>query len=88
MSTEPTIQAYKQEAVAAYRDKNFALSAMKFAQAFQLDNSDIEALINWAVALKNNGQIDEAIQKLLLSVEKQPNNLLARYNLGNCFLAK
>lgn len=87
MSNAETKEQLKQEAVEAYRKKNFPLSAEKFELAYELDRSDIECLINLAVALKNWGRINSAIERLIEAIEKQPGNLLAKYNLGNCYLA-
>ena len=87
MTQDLQIETIKQQAIAAYKEKNFGLSAQRFGDAYQLNNQDLESLINWGVALKNAGQIEVAIEKLIQAIENQPSNVLAKYNLGNCYLS-
>jgi protein O-GlcNAc transferase len=87
MMNEQLVQRLKQEALQAFKQKNYNLSAQKFSQALEHNQQDIECLINLGVALKNAGQLAKAIKNLESAIELQPSNIVAHYNLGNCFLS-
>lgn len=87
-STLQTFEEKKQAAINAFKKRQFKESAILFASALTDMPADVECMVNLGVALKNDAQYAEAEKSFLNAINIQPNNGLARYNLGNTYLAQ
>ena len=59
-----------------------------FEQAIKVDGSFYEAQIGLAILLRENGLVDESIERLRAVVMADPNNALAHANLGYAFMLR
>lgn len=85
LALDPSLGAAHLELGNVARAEGNALGALEsYARAASLVPDAIEPLGNKALALKDLGQIDEAIRTLDEALSRAPNNLELLYNLGNC----
>jgi len=58
-----------------------SLAGVRMARAFELDSSDVNVMVNFAVWNRDFGDLDRAESLLLRACERHPQSFLAHYNM-------